>query len=594
MKNLNLALFALLFSVTSWAQGLPIQRVYHYQSGLFNAGAAEIVAYDTLSQRIFLTNNASNNLEIFEFSNPNKSYKVTSVDLNTYGAEVNSVTALGNIVAVAMEPNLAQSAGKIVFFDTNGVYLNEVQVGAMPDMVAFSPNAQQILVANEGEPSDDYLQDPPGSVSIIDISSGSAQSLSQQNVHTISFARYDSLPYDPSIRVFGNNGNASFSQDMEPEYIAFNANGSKAYVVLQENNALAIINTQTLSLDTIVGLGYVDHSVAGNGLDASDRSSGINIQPHFNLRGLFLPDAIASYNAGGQTYLLTANEGDSRDYSGFSEEQRVGNINLNPIVFNSPSTVQQDTVLGRLKVTTTLGLGSSGFLYDTLYAFGTRSFSVWNDQGQLLWDSGDEFEQTLAQLHPGEFNSNNDDNQSFKSRSDDKGPEPEGICVGEVDGKTYAFIGLERIGGVMIYDISNPMAPVFDSYLLDRNFQVPASDTAAGDLGPEGLLFIKESSSPNGVPTLVVANEISGSMSVYQLGNKLSQARYPAPQLEVYPNPSEGIFYLPAGRTFKVYDRQGRFIKDYQEGRTLDLSEQPDGFYLLKSESGSTHRIIKK
>ena len=90
----------------------------------------------------------------------------------------------------------------------------------------------------------------------------------------------------------------------------------------------------------------------------------------------------------------------------------------------------------------------------------------------------------------------------------------------------YAFIGLERIGGVAVYDISNPLAPVFVDYVNNRDLTQPVSlevegedvsNPAAGDLGPEGLLFIKAEDSPNGKPLLVTGNEISGSTTVLEI-----------------------------------------------------------------------------
>ena len=103
------------------------------------------------------------------------------------------------------------------------------------------------------------------------------------------------------------------------------------------------------------------------------------------------------------------------------------------------------------------------------------------------------------------------------SRSDDKGPEPEGIEVGKIGSKLYAFIGLERIGGIIVYDVTDPTSPEFETYVNNRNFGVDAEDPAAGDLGPEGLHFISASESPNGEPLLIVGNEISGTTTIYQI-----------------------------------------------------------------------------
>lgn len=256
--------------------------------------------------------------------------------------------------------------------------------------------------------------------------------------------------------------------------------------------------------------------------------------------------------------------------------------------------MQNDTVLGRLKVTTSIGNGINPFLYDSLFSFGTRSFSVWGTDGQLVWDSGDEFEQTLKLLHPTHFNSNNDDNNSFKSRSDDKGPEPEAICTGTVLGSNYAFIALERMGGIMIYNIDNPSQPVFDSYILDRDFSKAASDSAAGDLGPEFLSFIDPSDSPNGAPLLIVSNEVSGTLSIYQLGSGLSIKKAELNPLQAYPNPTNDFIKLDTKASFKLYKSDGTFMGDYQDVNQIYLGAFPAGYYIIRSSDGSNVRILKK
>jgi 2',3'-cyclic-nucleotide 2'-phosphodiesterase/3'-nucleotidase/5'-nucleotidase len=577
------------------AQGLNFERTYTYKTDKFNQGGTEINAYEPLSQRIFSTNAAENKIDILKIGDLRKSYRVSRIDLSLYSGTVNSLAVQGNVLAVALEANLPQSNGKVVFFDTNGTYINQVVVGAMPDMICFTPSLQYILVANEGEPSDDYFSDPLGSVSIIDFRSGSASTLTQADVHSVDFTRYDTIPYDPSINIYGNNGLSSFSQDVEPEYIAVDPTSTKAYVSLQENNALAVIDIFTFTLDTVLGLGYKDHNLIGSGFDASDSSSSINIKPHFNVFGMYQPDAIKAFSKNGSTYLASANEGDARTYTGYSEVERIKNVNLNPIIFNSPSTLQLDSVLGRLKISTTLGNKRNGFVHDSLFTFGARSFSIWDDQGQLVWDSGDDFEQISAQAYAANFNSNNDNNTSGKNRSDDKGPEPEALAIGEVDGVLYAFIGLERMGGIMIYNIDNPTAPTFDSYILYRNFSVPASDTAAGDLGPEHITFIPSQDSPNGVALLAISNEVSGSLSIYQIGlaigiDELAENK----KIELYPNPSSGIFKLSEKQSLKIYNSHGNLIKEVQNESEIDLSNEASGFYTIINEAGNSLKVIKK
>ncbi|HMM45599.1 MAG TPA: choice-of-anchor I family protein [Candidatus Macondimonas sp.] len=252
------------------------------------------------------------------------------------------------------------------------------------------------------------------------------------------------------------------------------------------------------------------------GLDASDRDGRINIRP-WPVKGLYQPDTIAAYRVGGRVYLVTANEGDARDYAGFSEEVRVSSLTLDPTAFPNAAALKTDQALNRLRVTKTLGNPDQDGDYDELYTFGGRSFSIWTSQGQRVYDSGDIIETELAARLPKVFNSNNDANNSFDTRSDDKGPEPEGLAIGEIGGRQYAFVGLERIGGIMMFDISSPFAVSFAGYVNDRNFAGNPATDGAGDLGPEGVLFIPARESPNGQALLVVTHEISGSTVIYQV-----------------------------------------------------------------------------
>jgi hypothetical protein len=306
------------------------------------------------------------------------------------------------------------------------------------------------------------------------------------------------------VRIFGPG--ATVVQDMEPEYITVSADGKTAYVTLQENNAMAIVDIASAKVTAIKPFGYKDHSLAGNGLDASDKDSAVNIKT-WPVLGMYLPDAIASYSVAGQTYLITANEGDARaDWPGYSEESRVKDLALSPAL----EALKSDAQLGRLTVTKTQGAVNG--VYEKLYAYGTRSFSIWNAQGQQVFDSGDQLEQLTKDLPQAKFNASHSGNAQ-DDRSDNKGPEPEGVIVAQFGQKHYAFIGLERVGGVVVYDVSNPTRPVYETYINTRN-------GATGDLGPEGMHFVPADKSPNGKPLLVIGNEISGTTAIYQINLK--------------------------------------------------------------------------
>ncbi|NEQ41643.1 MAG: calcium-binding protein [Okeania sp. SIO3I5] len=921
-----------------------------FATGLFDESAAEIPAYDPITQRVFVVNADSAAVDVLDISDPTNPTFITEIDVSSFGAGANSVAVNDGVVAVAVEANDTQDPGTVAFFNTDGETLAQVTVGALPDMLTFTSDGTRVLVANEGEPNDDYTNDPEGSVSIIDISGG-VNNLTQADVSTADFTAFNGREEElrsRGVRIFGPDANAA--QDLEPEYIAVSPDDNTALVTLQENNAVAVVDindatildvlplgvkdhsrglpnltqfefsdlpvlgtteagqnillgglsglwfegedengnlqfvtvpdrgpngaptdvdgdgdnerpfalpdyqarivrftldegsgdieiteqilltredngetvpitglpniegedevpvdlsgnlleydpfgadmegivvnpadgtfwtvdeyrpaiyqfdtdgsllnrfvpegtaalagetagtfgTETLpaeyserrrnrgfeavaldpgegilysfiqtplqnpdrdtsdnsSVIRILGidantgesvaeyvyllekpdigtgpvvdkigdavysgdgkflvaerdssfdptakkfifevdlkgatnllannapslpngetleeqtadslaaagiqavnkikvtnlpsigytagdkveglallpsesddepprlvvlndndfglldeeipvdgtvplnpepvpvvLGVVDFSTLSNQLDPSDRDDGINLN-NFPVFGLFQPDSIASFEINGETFYATANEGDSRDYDGFSEEARVGDEEfvLDPDVFDV-AAIKDDAALGRLTVTTTAGDIDGDGDYDQIFANGGRSFSIWDAAGNLVFDSGDAFEQITAEEVPIYFNSDNDEN-TFDTRSDAKGPEPEAITTGVLHDKTYAFIGLERIGGIMVYDVSDPTAPNFVQYINNRDFSVefdtnedgdlePTTEqlSAAGDLGPEGFAFISPEDSPNGEALLVVANEVSGTTTVYE------------------------------------------------------------------------------
>lgn len=501
------------------AQGsnaIAVNRIGTYESGIFDQGAAEIVAFDPGSQRLFVVNGATPGIDILDARNPSNPTLLRSLDLTVLGGGVNSVAVRNGLVAIAVEANNPQSPGLVAFFDTDGNFLRTVTVGALPDSLTFTPDGSRILVANEGEPNDAYTVDPEGSVSIIDLSNG----LNQATVTTAGFRAFNGpirrarLEAD-GVRIFGPN--ATTAQDLEPEFIAVSEDSRTAYITLQENNALAILDIESGVITDVVGLGAKNHGLAGNGLDASDRDGRINITTYNNVFGLYQPDAIASFEVAGQTFLITANEGDSRDFDGFSEEARVEDLILDPIAFPNAAELQSEEALGRLIVTTTQGDIDGDGDFDQLFAFGGRSFSIWNAQGGLVFDSGDDFEQIIAQLFPADFNANNDENGSFDNRSDNRGPEPEAVAVGEINGTPYAFIGLERQSGIIVYDVSSPASPEFVTFINPRDFTGDAEAGTAGDLGPEGITFISAADSPTFRPLIAVANEVSGTTSLFEI-----------------------------------------------------------------------------
>ncbi|MDF7800813.1 choice-of-anchor I family protein [Pontiellaceae bacterium B1224] len=496
---------------------ISLNQISTYASGIFDEGAAEIVAYDNGSQRLFVSNAQENSLDVLDIADPANPVLLNKIDLSPYGDGVNSVAVHKGLVAVACEADPKQDPGTVAFLDIDGDYISSVVVGALPDMLTFTPNGKQVLVANEGEPDADYLVDPEGSVSIIDLKRGVEQ-LTQSDVKTVSFAPFNSLKKQmqrAQIRIYGPN--ASVAQDLEPEYIAVSDDGKTAFVTLQENNAIAIIDIKTARVKRIKSLGYKWHILPGNELDASDKDDGIYIE-NWPVAGMFQPDSIASYKVRGRNYYVIANEGDARDYDGYSEETSIDEIEISGWLTKRFPNIQEKESLGRLGTTTAAPFGKCGDVYHQLFSYGARSFSILDESGRRVFDSGDDFEQITAAAIPDYFNASND-NAKFDNRSDNKGPEPEGVVVGEIKNRYYAFIGLERVGGIMVYDVTNPRNPAFVEYINNRDFTQDVETPEAGDLGPEGMAFIPASDSPNGSPLLVVANEVSGTTTIYEINS---------------------------------------------------------------------------
>ena len=515
---------------------LDVKLIARYVSGAeLDEGGTEIVSYDAASKQAYSINGFEKALDILDVSGLQAgSQEVADIPLkkrimleDLAGAKLD----LGDITSVALSPKggiLAVSApadpvtdkGYVIFLDTEGTYLNHVQVGVLPDMVTFTPDGLHVLTADEGQPNDEYTIDPPGSVSIIDVS-GSMATLAQMDVTIVGFDNVDAT----GIRLA--KPDATFANDAEPEYIVVSMDSKSAYVVLQENNAIATLDISTKSFTSVKSLGVVDHSVLGHGFDASDKD-GTAMLNNWPTLGMFMPDGISLYTSGGKTYLLTANEGDTKDYDGYSEEIRVKDLQdslaldadyykgytqeqLNELA----ETLAEDERLGRLKTTTANGIRADG-KQEAIYSFGTRSFTIWNaDDMSMVYDSADDFERITKRALPHAFNFDNGENK-FDSRSDDKGPEPESVITGTVGDKTYAFIGLERTSGMVAYDLTNPEQPVFDTFFASRDYDAPG-ETPVGDVAPEGLRFVAADESPTGNALLLAAHEVSGTVAVYEL-----------------------------------------------------------------------------
>lgn len=587
---LTLCLTGAMFSASAQ---VTLEKLGTFATGAFDEGAAEIVDYSASKEYMYFVNANAAEVQIVNIADPNNPTAVSTISIAAYGAGVNSVSVGSDFLAVAVEAANKQANGKIVFFDLDGNYIADVEAGALPDMVLISPDENYVLSANEGEPNDDYTVDPEGSITIVDISGGVAN-VTQGNVTTADFTAFNSNGnvvlggLDPlqnnEPRIFGNNGNATFAEDMEPEYIAISDDSKTAYVSCQENNALAIVDIENSTVTSVVSLGYKDHSQVGNGFDASNRSSSIKIKPQPTY-GMYQPDAMVLQTIGGTTYLFTANEGDARDYDGYSEEARVKDIMLDSTVFGNVDSLQNDTVLGRLNITTSQGDIDNDGYFEQLYSYGARSFGIWDaSDASLVYDSRDIIEQRTAIADPEHFNSTNDDNDSWKNRSDDKGPEPEAIAVGLVDGSYYAFVGLERIGGIMMFDVTLPTSPLYVDYVNSRNWDVNADDANAGDIAPECIKFVASADHGSGKNMILVSNEVSGTVSIYEVktSNSTNWINEVGGDLKVFPNPNNGqTLYVNQVNNYQVVNTLGQTVLFEQNTQQIDISTLDQGTYFL-------------
>lgn len=558
--------------------------------GRFSAGgsdiagksAAEIVQFHQGSNSAFAVNSATNQIEVINLTNlptTQVGNAVTDTSLSsiaftfldevevaltnnqvetiTLGA-ANSIAIFEDTIAIAVEAADKTQNGAVLFYQLDnqgvGTFIKAVKVGALPDMVTFSPDGKKVLVANEGEPNNDYSVDPEGSVSIIDFTDEIPADISSTiNLSTnITFSNdlLDDEDFDTDakraellktagLKLAGPVG-TTLAQSLEPEYITVSEDSKTAFVSLQENNAIGVINLETNTIE-IKPLGFKNWN--NFQIDFTNKDEIASFQQVNGLYGMYQPDTISSFQWQGATFVLTANEGDSRDYDGYSEEVRVKDI-IDPDELNKTLSTELQAIydasggkngLGRLKVTTALGDDDNDGEYEALYTYGARSFSIWDQNINLVFDSGDDFGKISASVLGNNFNSTHTENKG-DNRSDDKGGEPEAIAVGKIGDNTYGFIASERSGDLFVYDISNPFNVSFSAYYNNRDFTVdyeldddldnPCDESEgmdcsmienAGDLGPESIKFVSSKQSPNGMPLLIIGNEVSGSVTVYQV-----------------------------------------------------------------------------
>lgn len=561
---------------------LSLEVVGRFATGVYGKSAAEIVQFHVGSQSVFSVNGDANQIEVIslatlpsvEVGNPLNDESLSSAaftfpesvtvkdsqDMDTTMAlgDANSIAVFDDLLAIAVANDNSQALGAVLFYTLDamgqGTFVKAVEVGALPDMVTFTPDGSKVLVANEGEPSSDYSLDPEGSISVIALVDGvpndramsinfttdmvfSSDLLDEEDYDTD--AERMQLLMDAGVKFAGPAGN-TVAKDLEPEYIAVAADSQTAYVALQENNAIAVVDLNAMTVE-VQALGFKDWGLFD--IDYTNEDEQANFRKIPGLLGMYQPDTIATYEWNGASFIVTANEGDARDYDAYSEEIRVRDIvdpdEINGTLAPALQAIYDETGarngLGRLRVTSALGDADSDGEFEALYTFGGRSFSIYDQNINQVYDSGDDFLKISSSILGRNFNSAHTENAG-DNRSDDKGGEPEAVDVGMIDGRNYAFIGSERSGDLFVYDVTNPFNVRFVEHYNNRDFTVdfeldddlddpcdPAEglncdDIAnAGDLGPESIKFISAQESPNGSPLIVIGNEVSGTVTVYQV-----------------------------------------------------------------------------
>lgn len=476
-----------------------------YDSGVINedGGTTEIIVYNPHNYATYVVNGTTKKVEAislnYDASNALSLKPFLSIDIAELLKSVDPSFEYGDITSIAVHPTenvvvaSVQAAGYndpgyAVFLTGEGELLNAVKVGVQPDNITFTPDGTKALTANEGEPREGYgegVVDPKGTVSVIDVSNG-FENLQAEEVTFEKFDdKRDQLVADKVIL----KKNTAPSVDLEPEYITVSDDSKYAYVALQENNAIAIIDLTSNEAISVKGLGFKDFGLPGNELDLR-KDKQVQLQNE-NVFGIYMPDGIATYTVNGKTYIVTANEGDAREWGeegseNFHLNEKEIEVDGNEIVFFD--TTEYD-----------------GFEEGKDYIYGARSFAIFDAETmELVFDSGSDFERITAELFPEHFNASND-NVKLDNRSGKKGPEPEDVKIGKIGDEVFAFIGLERIGGVMMYNVTDPANAKFVDYLNLRAF----SEDIKGDVSPEGLAFV-----PGDDPKIIVGHEVSGTVTV--------------------------------------------------------------------------------
>ena len=514
-----------------------VRELSSYSVGRANAdgGVAEIVTYNKDDKVFYVVSGVTQSIDLVKINSDGsteckKRIEIGEIleDKNINAGDMTSVSYSDekNLLAVAVQDEDYKNNGHIVILDKDGNYKEAYESGVQPDMVTFTKDGKYILSADEGEPREGYVNgiDPKGSVTIIDVENKSTNKV-EFNIN-----RVEALNNGVLLKKGSNP-----AEDLEPEYIAISDDNKTAFVSLQENNAIASIDIESGNINYVKGLGFIDHSLPGNEIDAV-RGKGDNAKidiKNDNFLGTPMPDGIAFLSKNGKDYILTANEGDAREW----RKKKNKYENTKSKKFDEKA----DKKTEYLDNDKTDGLDEN-----KIYLLGGRSFSIYDASNLAkVYNSGSDFEKITARIFPDFFNTSNDEDKGpdeLDARSNKKGPEAENIAVLNIKDKTYAIVGLERISGIMIYDITDPSNPVYKDYFNNRIFIKSVNDKEEiglekrGNIGPEGLCAIEAKDSPTGKPIVLVANEVSGTVQVIEFNYSEDEKNSEIPWIDIEDN----------------------------------------------------------
>lgn len=516
------------------------------QLGVFDSvsgsGGAEIASYHPATKQVYITNGARNRVDIVSIADPANPKWVGDINVSAYGDSINSVAVGKSVVAIAVHrsPIFATDgtptllSGQLVIARPSGSIIRAIDLGGVqPDSVTFTPDGLTALVAIEGEPicakdnpattavneSLDYslAKDPRGSVAVVNLSNPRTA-----KVKLAGFSKFTGTEMKSQGLVVSLTSKEPVV-DFEPEYVS-PANNTLAYVSLQEANAIAELDIRKAVITKVYSAGTTD--ISKTAFDLSDRDSSGGPSTFSNVIGLAMPDALAAFSVGKDNYFVSANEGDDRaDWSCFKvvDDKRAKDLKVDTTAFPNWSSESADARLGRVKVNPNIGDQNADGLYEKIHLLSNRSFSIFKN-GSRIYDSGNLLEQ-LQVSALGVANINGEWNTTTgayapQSRSDDKGPEPEGVTVGMVGSSRVAVIGMERMSALLFVDITNPAVPV----VIKWEQMLPLSTIVPGRPGltwsPEGMTFVSAKDSPTGKPLVLTAYEVSGSLSIHQIEKK--------------------------------------------------------------------------